>query len=198
MIASESGFNFVIKLKPGKTLSRKQLVVAVSETSAHVDVFLYDALEEQLANTQFTQLVGIKLAVYSLVAVILMAVMGLFGVINYAVVLRQYEIGVRLAMGGKYKHMLFMIIKGVLSYILKGMVFSCIILFILYLYGQSWGLMAGLITAVSWWLSITLIMSAVIALILLLVLPLFKPFLQCFQPEGLLIYFSFCQCCLLT
>ncbi|WP_154224184.1 ABC transporter permease [Marinicella rhabdoformis] len=169
LIASESGFNFVIKLKTGKTLSRKQLVESVSGTSAHVDVFLYDSLEAQLANTQFMQLVGIKLAIYSLVAVVLMAVMGLFGVINYSVVLRQYEIGVRLAIGGKYKHMLVMIIKDVLSYILKGLVFSCIILFMLYMYSLNWGVMSGVIPSVTWWLSIFLIMTAVIALILLLV-----------------------------
>lgn len=128
LIASESGFNYVIKYKDGKSLTREELVKVVKGTNPYVDIFLYDDLENQLVNMEFSKLAGMYTALAISITVILLALIGLYGVINYNTVLRQFEIGTRMAIGAKNKNILSLIYKDAMQSIILGFIAAAFIL----------------------------------------------------------------------
>ncbi len=120
LIASESGFNYVINYKEGKGLSREELVKVIQDINPYVDVFLYDDLEEQLVAMQFSKLTGMYAALVVSILVVILAVIGLYGLINYSTVLRRFEIGTRMAIGAKDKNILTLILKDTMQSIIIG------------------------------------------------------------------------------
>lgn len=127
LIASESGFNYVIRYKEGKSLSREELVKVVKDTNPHVDIYLYNDLEKQLVSMQFSKLTGMFAALSLSIIVILLAVIGLYGIINYSTVLRKFEIGTRMAIGAKKKDILALILKDSIQAIFIGFVVGAVI-----------------------------------------------------------------------
>lgn len=128
LIAPEAGFNYVIQYEDGKRLSREELVKVVKGSNRYIDIFLYDDLEEQLVSMQFSKLTGMYASLVISIIVILLAVIGLYGVINYNTVLRRFEIGTRMAIGAKNKNILGLILKDAMQSVIIGFVAGSIII----------------------------------------------------------------------
>ncbi len=135
--ASEAGFNFVIKYKTGKNLSREELSSIIQTVSPQVSIFLYDSLEElHFKKLSSKILMAITTALLTFIVIILAGV-GLYGIINYSTQLRRFELGIRIAIGAKPKQLVALIIKDNVVAVLWGMVMAGIftLLTILYFIG---------------------------------------------------------------
>ncbi|GMV28824.1 MAG: ABC transporter permease [Rhodanobacteraceae bacterium] len=135
--AAEAGLSFVIKYRKGQVLSREEMVSFVQRTNSRLGVFLYDSLEVQQRQMLFAQFV-LAVTTLALVAiVVLLATVGLYGIISYATQLRRIEIGTRMAIGAKPRHIIAMAIRDYATPVLLGIGASLVIVAVLLVSGAG-------------------------------------------------------------
>jgi predicted permease len=120
--ASEAGQNFILRFRPGQAMSRQQLVEFVAVANPGFGVFLYDDLDRQGSDLLLPRrLVAVSSAMISLL-VVLVAGLGLYGMVRYTTRVIRSEIGARLAFGARAHHIVLMLIRGNLTAIALGSV----------------------------------------------------------------------------
>jgi len=116
--------NLLIKLKDNQTLTREQLVSAITSTSKSISLFEFSTLAQQKAQRLFSQYTAaITTAALTVITFILSAI-GLFGILSYSTQMRRFELGTRMAIGAKRGDLIKLIIKDNASAILLGVLFS--------------------------------------------------------------------------
>ncbi|HDY86188.1 MAG TPA: FtsX-like permease family protein, partial [Methylophaga sp.] len=115
-----SNFRFMIETKPGTSLSRQEFLDTVQQVSGSFYIYeynsvssLYDALT---INNKFIAGVSVLLSLLT----VLLASIGIYGVLSYDIDLRRYEIGIRMAIGASPKKIASMIYKENLTLFLLG------------------------------------------------------------------------------
>lgn len=123
-----SNFRFMIETKPGTSLSRQEFLDTVQQVSGAFYIYeynsvssLYDALT---INNKFIAGVSVLLSLLT----VLLASIGIYGVLSYDIDLRRYEIGVRMAIGASHKKIAAMIYKENLTLFLLGALVSLLII----------------------------------------------------------------------
>jgi len=122
--AAEAGLSFVIKYQPGQALGREEMVSFVQRTNPRLGVFLYDSLEAQQSQMLFARFVLAATTLALIVIVVLLATVGLYGIISYATQLRRIEIGTRMAIGAKSRHVIAMALRDYSGPVLFGIAAS--------------------------------------------------------------------------
>ena len=82
--------------------------------------------------------IGANTALFSIVDAMLLKMIGLFGVLAYAVSQRTHEIGIRMALGADRGNVLRMIVKQGMILVLIGVVLGVVGAYILTKYLESW------------------------------------------------------------
>jgi|GEM_PF-509307 len=127
--SSVHSINMVVKLKPHQVLTREQVVTAVRQVTSLFALFSMkdvSAIHQQLLfNERITAFTTGTLALLT----ILLAALGLFGILSYSTQMRSYEIGTRLALGAKRADIIALIVRDNLQAISLGFVLCvCILL----------------------------------------------------------------------
>lgn len=102
--AALAGSNFVLRFRPGQTMSRAQWVDFVEGVNPGLGVFLYDDLNVQAANLMLPRRIAASATALVALLVILAAALGLHGMVAHAAVQMQAEIGARLAFGARSRN----------------------------------------------------------------------------------------------
>ncbi len=125
--------SMTIKLKPNQILTREQVVKVLKEVSSLFAIFELDNLEETQKKQLFAQYTtAITTAVLAIITLFLASI-GLYGILSYGTQMRRFELGTRMAIGAKRKHLICMIIKDNASVIILGIISSIIIMLALYI-----------------------------------------------------------------
>jgi predicted permease len=128
-----SGKSFMLKFKPGQSVSRQQLGTLLAEVDARYSVFSFNKISDNLSQRLFTEITtAITTATLALITFFLAGI-GLFGVLSYSTQMRRLELGTRMAIGAKRHDLIFMVIKDNAKPIIFGVLFSLAILLIVYL-----------------------------------------------------------------
>ena len=162
-LTPESETEFLIKLKPGATISREQAVETVQSVSAQLELVEMEGLTDQKTQLLFTQYTTAITSAVLAVLTFLLATVGLYGILNYATQMRRFELGTRIAIGAKRFDIIGLIVKDNAGAVGIGILISVVILLALSI-GFSDALASYLNSQLITLFSSTLILVCVMAL----------------------------------
>lgn len=148
----------LLSLKEGQTITAPQIIKLIKEGGGQVSFWSLGSLDErrnELLFTQFTTAIASSLLV--LISYLLAAI-GIYGVINYSVQLRRYELGIRMAIGARPNTIFLHILKDNAAPVIVGLVIALAVLIGLWLWlaQTRYSVTAS---SLGWWLPPFLILS---------------------------------------
>ncbi len=114
----------ILLLKPGATVSSEQIRRVMASIDPNLPVNLIRSLRDQVAGA-FTQqrLIARLTSLFAILSVVLAAI-GIYGVIAYSAGRRTTEIGVRMALGANRLDVVGLVLRGAIALILLGLLFG--------------------------------------------------------------------------
>jgi predicted permease len=156
----------LLKLKEGQVLTPPQIINAIKEVRGEIgfwDLSSLDARRNELLFTQFTTAITSSLLV---IVSYLLATIGIYGVLNYSVQLRRFELGIRMAIGARPNTVFMQILKDNLVPVMFGLAVALAVMLGLYLWVQHTNYNIQT-TAWAWLMPVLLILSLTAATSLL-------------------------------
>ncbi len=127
------GQSFILKLKSGQSVSRQQLAKLLAEVDSRYSVFSFNSDAEILTRSLFAEITTAVTTAVLASLVFLLAGIGLYGILSYGTQLRRFELGARMAIGAKRKHLILLIISDNSKAVLAGFVGSILLFAIAYI-----------------------------------------------------------------
>jgi ABC-type antimicrobial peptide transport system permease subunit len=122
------GTGFMVKLKAEQVLPREQLVKIITGVDARYSIYEYQKLTESYQQLLLNKKVTLFTTGIITLVVIILAALGVFGVLDFNTRIRRFEIGTRLAIGAKGRDIIKLILKDNSKGILIGVAMSTLIL----------------------------------------------------------------------
>jgi len=119
-----SGLTFILKFKPEQSVSREQLVKLLAEVDSRYSIFSFNAADDTLTQSLFTEITTAITTAVLASLVFFLAGIGLYGVLNYGIQLRRFELGTRMAIGAKRKHLVSLVVHDNIKAVLVGFIGS--------------------------------------------------------------------------
>jgi predicted permease len=125
--------SILIKLKVEQEITRQQVVEIIKNVSSAYSVDKLETLEDVRYQRLFNKIVtAIVTAVVALLSLMLAGI-GIYGILSYSIQIRRFEIGARLAIGAKRANIITLIFKDNAGGILIGFGVSALLLLCLFL-----------------------------------------------------------------
>ena len=161
--------NLMVKFKSGNKLKKQEMIEMIQEVTSQYNIFSYQEMRSDRARLLFPQYtVAIITSILTLLTIFL-AGMGLFGILSYSSQMRRFEIGTRMAIGAKGKHIINMVIKDNISALFIGVSIGILILTGIYL---------AFTTSIALYIDTILIPIFIMTLIMITIIS----FLACYLP----------------
>ncbi|WP_019029975.1 ABC transporter permease [Colwellia piezophila] len=137
MYFGSSRTNFIIRMQEGNTLAKTQIINLLDEHFSDIKVWQFAAIsdihEQLVYQKKLTLWLSLVLGLFAL----LLAAVGIYGVISYNSQMRRYELGIRMSLGAKSKRILLEFIAESLTPISAGFGLSLLLAVILYSFAQQ-------------------------------------------------------------
>jgi len=147
----------------GSTLSSAVRQV-VRETDAGLDPLVFRTVPTAIASHIIGDRLMAKLSSFFGLVAMLLACVGIYGVLSYTVARRTSEIGVRMALGAQRRDVLGMILRDALGVTIVGVVAGLGVALALTKLLESWSLLSGLFYGISARDPITLMVASIVLL----------------------------------
>jgi predicted permease len=122
------GTGFMVKLKADQILPREQLVTIITRADARYSIYEYQSLTENYQQLLLNKKITLFTTGIITLVVIILAALGVFGVLDFNTRIRRFEIGTRLAIGAKGQDIIQLILKDNSKGIFIGVGLSMMIL----------------------------------------------------------------------
>ena len=137
MYFSSSRTNFIIRMQDGNILDKTDILNLLDEHFADIKVWQFtsvsDIHEQLVYQKKLTLWLSLVLGIFAL----LLAAVGIYGVISYNSQMRRYELGIRMSLGAKSKRILVEFIAESFAPIAAGFALSLVIALVLYSWAQQ-------------------------------------------------------------
>ncbi len=146
-VAQQTQWNQLFMLVRSNT-GADSLVASVRQAVASIDaeqpIYAVQTLDDALASATFQQRVSSLLLVLFAAIALVLAAIGIYGVMSYAVTMRTQEMGVRLAIGAQRRDVLVLVLKQVARLVAFGLAagIGIVVLAGRYIEGQLFGVHA--------------------------------------------------------
>jgi putative ABC transport system permease protein len=111
---SQAAFNeltFILRTAVSPLSLERSVREAVSSVDPDVPVYGVDTMEKMIAAKHATQALYSRLVGFFAAVALLLACLGLHGVVAHAMAARQRELGVRMALGALQRHLVFLVLR---------------------------------------------------------------------------------------
>jgi predicted permease len=114
----------ILFLKPGATVSREQIRQAMASVDPNLPVSLVRSLREDVGGAFRQQRLMARLTSLFAILSVVLAAIGIYGVIAYNAGQRTSEVGVRMALGANRLDVVGLILRGAAALIILGLLFG--------------------------------------------------------------------------
>jgi ABC-type antimicrobial peptide transport system permease subunit len=129
--------NFIIRMQKSNALAKTQIINLLEEHFPEVKVWQFTSIsdihEQLVYQKKLTLWLSLVLGIFAL----LLAAVGIYGVISYNSQMRRYELGIRMSLGAKSKRILLEFITESFTPIAAGFGLSLLLAVILYSFAQQ-------------------------------------------------------------
>ncbi len=137
MYFPNSRTNFIIRMQDGNILDKADILNLLDEHFADIKVWRFtsvtDIHEQLVYQKKLTLWLSLVLGIFAL----LLAAIGIYGVISYNSQMRRYELGIRMSLGAKSKRILLEFITESFTPIAAGFALSLLIAVTIYSWAQQ-------------------------------------------------------------
>lgn len=147
---SASKTNFVIRMQAGKVLEKMTVLNLIDDKFSDLKVWRFTSVSDIYSDLVYHKKLTLWLSLTLAIFALLLAAVGIYGVISYNSQMRRYELGIRMALGAKSRHILTDFIKESFTPIVSGFVVSLLLSVMLYGWAQQ---------HINQWLSIDWLMT---------------------------------------
>lgn len=125
-----SGLRFIVELDDGATLSRQEFLNVLGSVNKQFNLYEYERVRDIYDGLVLKDLFIVWVAIGLGLLTVLLASIGIYGVLNYGIMLRRYELGVRMSIGAGPARIAGMIYRENLVLFLYGALASLVILIV--------------------------------------------------------------------
>ena len=137
MYFSSSRTNFIIRMQEGNILAKTDILNLLDEHFSDIKVWRFSSIadihEQLVYQKKLTLWLSLVLGIFAL----LLAAVGIYGVISYNSQMRRYELGIRMSLGAKSKRILVEFISESFAPIAAGFGLSLLLAVMLYTWAQQ-------------------------------------------------------------
>ena len=126
-----------IKLEPGQTVTREQITSTIKQAGNGYSLQTLRDLPETKIDQLFTEYTVTTTTAILVLITLFLATIGLYGIISYSTQMRRFEIGARMAIGAKRKHLVSLIVRDNSVVMLIGTLMSVLAMLVIYLFNQE-------------------------------------------------------------
>jgi putative ABC transport system permease protein len=103
--------NFILRTDVPPLSLERAARDAVASVDPNVPIFAVDTMEKMISADHATQALYSRLVAFFAAVALLLACLGLHGVVAHAMAARQRELGVRMALGALQRHLVFLVLR---------------------------------------------------------------------------------------
>jgi ABC-type antimicrobial peptide transport system permease subunit len=103
--------NFILRTNVPPLSLQRAAREAVAGVDPNVPVYAVDTMEKMIAADHATQALYSRLVAFFAAVALLLACLGLHGVVAHAMAARQRELGVRMALGALQRHLVLLVLR---------------------------------------------------------------------------------------
>jgi len=125
-------YNLIVETKPGYTLSQEKILQTLRKEDARFNIWEYRSLNDEYERIIYMDIITLYLSYILAAFTLLLASVGIYGVLSYNLGLRRFEFGIRMALGAKKAKLYKLLIKDAIVPLLLGVVLANIITLVIY------------------------------------------------------------------
>ena len=129
--------NFIIRMQDGNALTKTQIINLLEAHFSDIKVWRFISVSEIHEQLVYQKKLTLWLSLVLGLFALLLAAVGIYGVISYNSQMRRYELGIRMSLGAKSKRILLEFITESFTPIAAGFALSLVLAMILYSLAQQ-------------------------------------------------------------
>lgn len=126
------GYNFIVETKPGHTLDQEKVLLTLRNEDARFNIWQFISLNEEYGRIIYMDIITLYLSYILAAFTLLLASVGIYGVLSYNLGLRRFEFGIRMALGAKKVRLYKLLVKDAIVPLLLGVILANIITLLIY------------------------------------------------------------------
>ena len=127
-------YAYIIETKPGYKLTQEDFLLTLRKEDARFNIWEFRSLEEEVGKLIYMDIITLYLSYILAGFTLLLASVGIYGVLSYNLGLRRFEFGIRMALGAKKSRLYKLLIKDAIAPLMIGL--SCAIIITIALFSQ--------------------------------------------------------------
>ena len=136
--AQPFGYNLVIETTPGFSLTQEKILTVLRNEDERFNIWEFRSLSEEYDRIIYMDIITLYLSYILAGFTLLLASVGIYGVLSYNLGLRRYEFGIRMALGAKKAKLYKLLVKDAIVPLLLGVVLANLIIMVIYVqYSES-------------------------------------------------------------
>ncbi|PKI12596.1 ABC transporter permease [Colwellia sp. 12G3] len=125
-------YDLIVETKPGYALDQEKVLLILRKEDARFNIWEFRSLETVFEQIIYMDIITLYLSYILAAFTLLLASVGIYGVLSYNLGLRRFEFGIRMALGAKKARLYKLLIKDAIVPLLLGVVLANIITLVIY------------------------------------------------------------------